>query len=237
MTKQVFGRVRGWALLGVLLISSAAQAYIPPPTFTFNRVIIGRDKLKTVTLTQYVGLIRGDQEDLGALQETVTIDLKSKTASSTAGWKADDVASLPGWSLWAAATPEDLAGGLKGMGLELKSATKHLKRCDGRICWVYRSANGQTEVWIEKDSFLPVRIRMGIVGDVAAREVQFLQLKTFAEGFTYPQEILFTKSGAPRLRFKLTDLAVNKPLTTPVATFSMTEKSQEVLQETAGLFR
>jgi hypothetical protein len=53
------------------------------------------------------------------------------------------------------------------------------------------------QVWIEKDSFRPLRLLLGSghSDDVASREIQFADFKLLAQGKSYPTRILFLENG------------------------------------------
>lgn len=156
-------------LLLTFLIPLSASAYIPPSFLIYSRIAEQREQAPAPALTLLVSrpASGGTEESLGTIQ--------------VQGWPAEDGA-WPSLSLLFASKPDELMGAVEKFGLTVfreqdllrvskeqaaamkepprpfykNDKTMGLKRQRGNYAWVHTTA--EKSIWIEKDSFIPLKI-------------------------------------------------------------------------------
>jgi hypothetical protein len=220
-------------LFVVLLASPNAHAYLPPAFFVYSKVVEPKAKspaVNGVALTVSKPQAAGTEEILGSISLT---DWKS----GSGGW--------PTLSLIFDGDQEALVRAVSSFGLTVLKETEllridkdksaamkdpphpfyrtdphmSLKRTRQTYAWVHGNADGKS-VWIEKDSFLPLKIAApcpsaasGLgwakAGDNKC-EVEFRNLGALKRGNFSSARLTLWKDGAPLLFFNFDKVATGK---------------------------
>lgn len=196
-------------LISAVLALSAlpALAYIPPSQFIIRNVASKRTGLKSVRIVSEVLGFDSSGHPTGQKFRSVTTfnpgaRLMKSQALDDAGKELFGVekraASLP-LDLLVLFDPSarDLIAALKRAELRLpedgEPDTVTLRRWDGSVAWVLGSPEQKgPQLWIEKDTFLPVRV---IAGD---QDVQFTKYR-YAQDLPYPRATTWSTHGGVRV--------------------------------------
>ena len=219
-------------ICSLLLCFGVAHAYVPPVPYVLQRISKAHEKLRYLGVSQTVSLIRGETEEVGSLTENLHVDMKQGIVKSSAGWETHSLASALGWLLLVNSDAAEATSFFQKYRISANESRKRLQRYEGgKVAWAYSDPDRLNELWVEKDSFLPVKAITRDAGQVL--EVQFSQYKAYGDGFMYPQEILILRNGAARARIKATDVWMTKggAMTPAVG------KVDEVLAEYRGVFK
>jgi hypothetical protein len=213
-----------------------SHAYVPPVKFVIEQLGKKRDNVRTARVVSQVSPIRMNQEDVGALTETTQVDLENEVLLSTASPDPSNRLSIrmPGSILVFGGRVERISSVLEQLGVPMNGDPGRIKRWDNHIVWVFGSKEkGLSELWVEKDSFLPLRL---IWKD---QEIQFREWRISDGGFLFPMDQTFYRAGEPRLHVTVKDIVVNKPITVlrDPAMAQPTARMNEARTEYFGIFR
>lgn len=216
-----------------LLLTAFAHAYLPPAFFLYSR--IGDQKTKNpvtgVAITVARPQASGTEEILG----TTTVTMQEFTEG---GW--------PGLSLIFHSDTAELLHAVSAFGLHVApehdllrvdrarlagmkeppdpfyktDPTMSLKRTRQTYAWVHSSTDGSRSVWVEKDSFLPLKVVAPCPPEAAALawakagdnkcELEFRNLYALRHGNLQSARMTLWKDGAPLLFFTFDRLASGK---------------------------
>jgi hypothetical protein len=85
---------------------------------------------------------------------------------------------------------------------------EELKRWKGHFAWVVL---GDSQVWLEKDTFLPLRLVLPSLGETDAVEIEFENYR-FTREFPYPRMITLNLKSVPVLRDELGEITMDSDL-------------------------
>ena len=201
-------------------VSSVGHASILPSSFMVEMMCKKHQGIKNVSVVQTVNF-----PDAGvSLTETLSVDyqtgnwesrlkdesgneVSSKKAAFT-GPKASTVA-LTTLILFQTQCPE-LIRELKQAGLPVRLEDEKeitsFDRFEGRVAWVIGKNKEQmadAQLWIEKDTFLPLRF-------LKKTELRF-GAHRFQDGFQYPSEMSYWNSDKKLIQIDLKEIRVNSP--------------------------
>ncbi len=240
------------------LTAQYAHAYIPPAFFIYSKITEQREQAPTPALTLLVSrpAAAGTEEAIG----TVTIQ---NWAPEEGGW--------PALSLLFASKPDELIAAVEKFGVPVfrepdllrvskeqaaamkdpprpfykTDKTMGLKRLRQNYAWVHGGAadGGQKSVWIEKDSFLPLKVTAPCPPKAADLpwaksgegkcEVEFRNAWSLRRGSSPAgAKIIFLKDGQPLLYFSFEKISYPKA-GAPAAAPSLEAKLPDEVREIA----
>lgn len=221
----------GSLVLGAIGVQSS-YAYIPPSSFLIKSIAQKRKGLKSLKVSGMVaGYDSG--KPTGVHFKTITIYEAADRTWRSAAYddtgaelfsiqKKDGAIPLSEFVLFAS-SPAELSESLQKVDIPVQEAevpkpqasglpmpplpadNTMLKRWNGSIAWVIGNGDkmDNPQFWIEKDSFLPVRL---IAKD---QDVQYAKYR-YSQDLPYPRMIsLSNKSGELQFEESLSDFAVN----------------------------
>jgi len=234
--KRISRFMAGLSLASFAVFSSAAWAYIPPASFILHEVAKKHASYSTMRIRSNIVALDGNGNPTGPrLRETTFINSKEHSLRS---WVSDDsgkvlymVERLEGTGVKGSKTPVvaevlfdtnavRMAGVLKSVGIQIphgKNANStdentggnnlSLHRWNHSVAWVLGKS---AQVWIEKDTFTPVRIIAPARADTQLFDFQMENFKYFDE-YSYPRVATLYEVGKkpPVLRAELVDLILD----------------------------
>ncbi|MCO5142439.1 MAG: hypothetical protein M9962_05045 [Oligoflexia bacterium] len=231
-----------------LFFTLPAFAYIPPSYFIYNKIAGEKETpFPTIKLSVTKPAAGGTEETLG----TITI---SSIVIEENRW--------PVLSILFPSTQAQLKNSIKAFGLNIptekdllivpenqisqaKDLPKKLYKNDENIklkrygksyAWVHRNAENKKEIWIEKDSFLPLRVQGDCpkeLEDVLAKidlsepcSFEFRNQYSLKRGRYQQAKIILIQKDVPLLYFNFDKITTNKS----PANIESTERVQSTLQ-------
>ncbi len=217
-------------ILGLIALGECpAQAYIPPSQFIIKTMVAKRPKPHSIRIRTTVTAMEAEKITVFHFKESTYFDLQSQTMKSRA---TDD----SGKDLYYAEHPfrlsEELLFGsnpatvihvLREAGILIrlenedekeKTEMTWLGRWKGLLTWVIggKKAN-EPQLWIEKDRFLPVRLRMSNSNPWAELQCEGYH---FYKELPFPQLMTVLRNSDEKesafLQSELQDLVVNPDL-------------------------
>jgi hypothetical protein len=211
-------------VLCALLIPGAASAYLPPAFYLYSRIAEqkGKAPVNSVILSISRPQAAGTEEVLGSF--------------TLQNWKATE-GGWPTLSILFASDSDALIDAVSAFGLSVASEkdllrvsreqlyglkdpphpfykidkTMSLKRARQTYAWVHSNKEDGKSVWVEKDTFLPLKIAAPCPAGVAALpwakagdnqcEVEFRNLYALRKGNIQNTKITLWKDGVPLLFF------------------------------------
>jgi hypothetical protein len=167
-------------VLGGLLVATTAQAHIPPAAFIVKTLAAKRAGLKAVRFKSTVNGLQGDHITGARFRQTTIYDLTTRTLRST----AEDEVGRPLYaverklvnenaapvldSLLLESQTQLLAQHLRSVGVPVRTEEEikqgledpsFLSRVKNGFAWVIgTSRKPDAQLWIEKDTFLPLKL-------------------------------------------------------------------------------
>jgi hypothetical protein len=214
-------------------LTALAHAYLPPAFFVYSR--LAEQKTKTPVTAVAITVARPQASGTEEILGTTSISLPALTEG---GW--------PGLSLLFHSDSQELFRAVAAFGLQitpehdllrvdrsrlssLKEApypfyktdfTMSLKRTRQTYAWVHSSADGARSIWVEKDSFLPLKVAAPCPAEAAALawakagnnkcELEFRNLYALRHGNLQSARMTLWKDGSPLLFFTFDRLASGK---------------------------
>jgi len=217
-----------------LVFTSSAQAYLPPAFFVYLKLVEPRAKLPVVTgvnLTIARPQGSGTEETLGTISIS---DWKNKSG----GWptlslifEGDQEAlirAVAGYGLTVLREPE-LLRIEKEKAMAMKEPPRPFYRTDPNMAlkrtrqtyaWVHGNNESGKSIWLEKDSFLPLKVSGPCPATAAGLgwakagankcEVEFRNLHALKRGNFQSARLTFWKDGAPLLFLNFEKLTTGK---------------------------
>jgi hypothetical protein len=225
-------------LIAWSLSASEALAYIPPSQFIVKAIAGKHAGIKGLRISGTVTGLNGDKPTETRFKEITVYDPQKQMLRS---WALDDSdRRLYGvergsesfnvvTSLLLDADVTAVTAGLKNYGVPIrtesellalndeesrrKAETASLARWNGGVAWVIgNTGNANSQLWVEKDSFLPLRLIVSASADRPQFDIRFSGHRFFRE-FTYPRSVTSVgKDGALSFREELIELLVNPKL-------------------------
>lgn len=216
------------AILLPLLMTVSAQAYIPPSRFIIRTMAAKRKGVHLVRITSEVngydaGKPTGQRFKTVTLFDLVTHLMKSKALDDSGGElfgveKAGEAISLNLTVLYDG-NSQDVGTALRKEQIPIHGEeddetkvgeeTLALRRWNGSMAWVLGMTSApkdSSQFWVEKDTFLPVRL---LVGD---KDIQFTKYR-YSQDLPYPRSSsLANRAGVVSLQEEVNELQVNPSL-------------------------
>jgi hypothetical protein len=216
-----------------------SYAYIPPAGFVVRTMAQKKSGFRGFRVRASVSNLEGDKPGATRFRETTWVDmnagllrsralddsgrelyvmerkLTAEDSESTSATRIDRLlfsSSAPNVirELVAAGVPLRAdSGGAQGDEGEGRSSNSRMARWSGTVAWVFGSSSSAGELWIEKDTFLPLRLLSKTRG--SALEARFDGYRFFKD-FPYPKTMDIYREGASVLRAELVELQVNPDL-------------------------
>jgi hypothetical protein len=226
--KSLIASLMGSLLMATIAVQSSF-AYIPPASFLIKNLAAKRKGLKSLKITSNVvgfdsGKPTGAHFKVVTIYEAANRSWRSSAYDDTGAelfsiQKRDGAIPLSEFVLFVS-SPSELSEALGKAEIPVHEAESPqpqasdvpaapsdnmtLKRWNGSIAWVIGSdEKNSPQFWIEKDSFLPVRL---IAKD---QDVQYAKYR-YSQDLPYPRMIsLANKSGELQFEESLSDFTVN----------------------------
>lgn len=186
-------------------------AYVPPAEFQIQKLTEKRKDQKFVVIETWIDAVDADQVTGVRFKDTTQIDFESGQWTSVATFeekvlikKTRSMADLRvpvGALLLFGNKPETLASALISKDIPIRKETEKLRiqRFEGEFAWLIGDvAASASSLWIQKDSFLPLKLFRPIEGQDTT-ELRFKQY-TFYKAFPYPRVIEISLQGKTALR-------------------------------------
>ena len=247
------------ALIAVsaLILTSSAYAYVPPSEFIVKTIASKRHGVRSIRVRSVLTAVQNGQPQGQKLKETVWIDYTNHLIRS----RMDDEsgrelyaierrldANIPLVDLLLLdSQPEVLAKGLRQNGIPIRSEaellsmkseeerrlseTESIARITGGIAWVIGNMTDGSQLWVEKDTFLPVKLV--VKSDDKNYEMIF-------DGFRYAKEVPYPKvMNVAGIRIESTDMGVNVDMSEMKSTLrpGFTEAGESLDSATSELIR
>jgi hypothetical protein len=226
-------------LLTLMMLGTvpAAQAYVPPSQYILKKIAARRSDLKTARVRSTVVAWESERPTLTKFREVVSYNVATRTFRSTAFHDVDNVelyvkevksgAMNPLQLLLFEPQLKILTDGLKQAKLPIRSEEELQKmaneedrreaeissfaRISSAFAWVIgRKDRWDPQLWVEKDSFLPLRLIWNSSDGLA--DVRFDKFR-FSREVPYPRVITgANKGGTAWMQAELTELTINGDL-------------------------
>ena len=227
-----------WVALA-FLFPLVSQAYLPPSKYIVNTIVTKRKSLKVVEIHSRLTAWEGEKALEGALvNQTLALDvqrgiLRSLLTDSQGLLLYSIERKMADWgpvsSLQLSPLHKEVAGTLRSYGIPIRtedelalmkdeqerhaSEVEFLSRWQGKIAWVMGAKKGGPQLWIEKETFLPLRLMVTKAGEAA--DVRF-------ENYRYYNDIpvarlltLVPAVGAKIIKEELIDISINPAAALP----------------------
>ncbi len=238
-------------LLCLIGTAAPAFAYVPPSQYVLKKIAAKRADLKTARVRSTVVAWDGERPTLTRFREVVSYNAATRTFRSVAFHDVDNVelfvkevkgnALNPLQLLLFETQLKNLVDGMKAAKLPIRAedelarmATEEERReaevssfarMGGAFAWVIgRKDKWDPQLWVEKDSFLPLRLIWNSEDGLA--DIRFDKYR-FSREVPYPRIVTgANKGGSPWMQAELTEFTVNSELPElkrPVTTLGFTE--------------
>jgi hypothetical protein len=206
------------ASVPALLLSAAAWAYIPPSAFILKSVVAKHAGLKGLRVRSVVTVMEGEKQGATHFKETTFFNPATDTlhiyAYDDRNQKLYSAERRPETATAADALlfwrdSRALENALKVRGLPVRSEDELLKmkdederrasederltRWNATVAWVIGgSKEGDSQLWVEKDSFLPLRLIASPQPDADLIDLTFEGQRYYHE-FPFPRAVVAVK--------------------------------------------
>ncbi|MGZ3709259.1 MAG: hypothetical protein ACXWPM_11015 [Bdellovibrionota bacterium] len=222
-------------LIMIALWAPAAWAYVPPSQFIIKTLIGKHAAVKGVKIHSTVSAMEGDRATEVRFKETTVYSPETGVLASWATDEADHKLYFFERKVGAFTPIDELLFGndlsaatrmLRARHIPIKTEEELLAlpnederraaeeetfmRWKATFAWIIGAPKSASnpQLWIEKDTFLPLRFIYDRPVDDSTREVQFEAFRFYHE-FPFPRATLVLKGGSALLRDDLVDVAVN----------------------------
>ncbi|MGK5089931.1 hypothetical protein WDW86_20460 [Bdellovibrionota bacterium FG-2] len=224
------------------LVPVVSHAYIPPSKFIVNTIVSKRKSLKVVETHSKITAWEGEKALEGiSVNHILALDvqrgvLRSLLTNSEGLLLYSIERKIAEWgpvsSLQLSPLHKEVTGTLKEYGIPIRteeelalmkdeqerhsSEVEFLSRWQGRVAWVMGAKKAGAQLWVEKDTFLPLRLMVSKAGE--AYDVRF-------ENYRYYKDIPFARllvltpavpTGSSKIiKEELSDISINPASTLP----------------------
>ena len=219
--------------LVLVLLSTPAWAYIPPSSFILKSLSAKHANLKGLRVRSQVTVMDGDKPGTTRFKAITFYNPQTDTLHAYAyddrnqklysmERRLETATGADALLFWHDDKNLDIA--LKARGLPVRSEEdllkmkdeeerrasedEHLTRWNSAFAWVIGGTkDGDPQLWVEKDSFLPLRLIASPTPDADPVDIQFEGQRYYRE-FPYPRVITVIKRKQPLFKDEVQDVTV-----------------------------